>query len=119
MGAILDHLIKDHGATMEEAKIALLGWELRPIENDGVQVGEIMLKENEVHMAMDKLERNRSGRRALLYGYINALLKERGFLVTRLFRNDKYKTKIERLGFKQTHSDGQYDYFWLNAEPAK
>lgn len=117
MGAILDHLIKEHGATMAEAKAALSGWELRPIENNGVVIGEIMLSENEVHMALNYSEQKKTGRRGLLYKYINALLDEKGFLVTRLFKGDPYKRKIERLGFTLTHSDSSYDYFWMNAKP--
>ena len=119
MGTIINHLMLDHGATMEQAKLAIKDWELRPIECDGINIGEIMLKENEVHMALDSAERNKGGRKGLLYGYIQALLKEKGFLVTRLFKNDKYKRKIERLGFALTHSDAQYDYFWMNAENKK
>lgn len=119
MGAILDHLMKDHGATMAEAKAALAKWEIRPIVANGVQVGEIMLQHNEVHMALDKQHRHKSGRRGLLYSYIKDLLKEKGFLVTRLFKGDKYRNKLERLGFTCTHSDNNYDYLWLNAENEK
>jgi len=74
------------------------------------------VQNNEVHMALYPTERNKSGRRGLLYRYVNQLLDEKGFLVTRLFKGDKYKRKIEAIGFKLTHSDTQFDYFWLNKE---
>lgn len=116
MGAILEHLIKEQGATMEQAKLALQGWEIRPIEFNGIKIGEIMLKENEVHMALDKTERNKLGRRGVLKKYIKELLEEKKFLVTRLFKHDKYIKKIQNIGFTLTHSDNDYHYFWLNDE---
>lgn len=118
MSAILDHLINDHHATMAEAKAAMVGWDLIPIEHDGIKVGEVMMMNNEVHMALYPSERNKAGRRGLLYKYVNKLLDEKGFLVTRLFKNDKYRRKIEAIGFLLTHSDSQFDYFWLNKKEA-
>lgn len=118
MSAILDHLMNDHHATMAEAKAALMGWDIIPIEDKGIKVGEVMVMNNEVHMALYPSERNKAGRRGLLFKYVNKLLDEKGFLVTRLFKGDTYKRKIEMIGFKFTHSDNEFDYYWLNKEAA-
>ena len=115
MGAILDHLMKEHGATMAEAKAALNGWEIRPIENNGVQVGEMIVKENEVHVALDFKHRLKLGRKNILKNTLDPLLKEKGFLVTKLMKNCKYRSQIEKIGFVFTKSDDNYNYFWMNA----
>lgn len=114
MGTIINHLMLDHGATMEQAKLAVKDWDIRPIQCNGNQVGEIMLKENEVHVAIEPQYRRKLGRVRLLNDTLNALLAEKGFLVTKLFKNDVFKSQIEQLGFALTHSDAQYDYFWMN-----
>lgn len=114
MGAILDHLMKDHGATMAQAKLALSTWELRPLASNGIQYGEIMLKENEVHVAIAPAHRKKLGGVKLLNATLSALLKEKGFLVTKLLKADPFKLQIERLGFVLTRSDTKYDYFWMN-----
>jgi hypothetical protein len=116
MGAILDHFIKDHGLTMAQAKAALQPWTVRPIECQGKQVGELMIQNNEVHFALNEDFRKVMGRGKLLRKVLDDLLEEYGFIVTRLFLNDKYKPLIERMGFKETHADASYRYFWLDKE---
>ncbi len=114
MAAILDHLINDHGATMQEAKAALANWEIRPIESNGVEVGQIMLQKNEVHVALNPSFRMQIGRHNLLKNTIDSLLDEKGFLVTKLDKNSAYKKQIMRMGFVRTKEDADYEYFWLN-----
>lgn len=114
MGAILNHLIKDHGATMQEAKFALAKWDIRPIESNGVEVGQIMLQQNEIHVALEPSFRKQVGRHNLLKNTIDSLLDEKGFLVTKLDKKSAYKKQIMRMGFVQTREDAEYEYFWLN-----
>lgn len=114
MAAILDHLINDHSATIQEAKVALAKWEIRPIESNGVEVGQIMLQQNEIHVALDPSFRKQIGRHHLLKNTIDSLLEEKGFLVTKLDKKSVYKKQIMRMGFVQTREDADYDYFWLN-----
>jgi hypothetical protein len=116
MGAILDHFIKDHGLTMAQAKAALQPWTVSPIEYQGKQVGELMMQNNEVHFALNEDFRKVMGRGKLLRKVLDDLLEEYGFVVTRLFINDRYKPLIERMGFKETHADASYQYFWLDKE---
>lgn len=102
--------MEDQGASLAEAKAALKGWELRPFA-----LGELMLKENEVHFALDKSKRRVLGRLGVLEQVTKELLAEKKFLVTRLFKHDKHRRReIEFMGFRHTHSDEQYDYFWMD-----
>lgn len=114
MSVILEHLINDHKATLAQAKAALVGWDIRPVLNGEYQVGEVMLKENEIHVAIYPQYQLKLGRGKLLNETLDALLKEKGFLVTKLIKNDRYRKQIERMGFAFTHGDEKYDYFWMN-----
>lgn len=114
MGIILEHLIKDHGITMEQAKIALKGWDIRPIEKKGVQMGELMIKNNEVHFALNHEFRKRMGRVQLLKKVLDDLLREKTFIVTKLYPHSAEVPLIKAFGFTKTSSDGTYDYYWLN-----
>jgi hypothetical protein len=119
MGVILNHLIKDHGATMAQAKAALTPWKVEPIVYQGKQVGEYMMQNNEIHIALNDEYRLKLGRHNLLKHMLKTLLVKHEFLVTRLFKNDKLKEFIEMMGFTKTHEDAKYIYFWLDSETAK
>jgi hypothetical protein len=117
MGAILDHLIQDHGASLAQAKAVLKVWELRPIEQNGEVVGELMLQENEVHFALDQRFRKRMGRGKLLRKVLDGLLAEKVFLVTRLFKHDKGgDTLVRFMGFRLTHEDARFRYYWMDKD---
>jgi hypothetical protein len=116
-GIILDHLIKDHGFTLEEAKFSLIGWEIRPMMNGDSQVGEIMIQNNEMHFALVESFRKRMGRGKLFKRLLNELATEKGFIVTKLYSNDsKMRPLLELMGFKKTNTDQEYDYFWYDGE---
>lgn len=114
MTAIAESLEREQGYTKEQVRVGLAGWELRPIFVAGRQVGEIMLRNNEVHVALLKGERLRLGKCRLIEETLKGLIADRGFLVTRLFKGDKHRRLIEGIGFQYTHSDDETDYFWMN-----
>lgn len=119
MGAILDHLIKDHGATLEQAKVALKDWDIKELVACDRVIGEYMTKRNEIHFALLPECKGLLGRRAWIKDVLSRLLTEHDFLVTKLFHGDKQRRLIEFFGFKHTHSDAKYHYFWLDMETAK
>ncbi|MBL8506264.1 MAG: hypothetical protein JNJ51_07900 [Methylobacillus glycogenes] len=114
MSAIADSLVLEQGYTLEQVKLGLKDWDIQPIHVGGRQVGEIMLRNNELHVAIVKGERLRLGKCRLISDTLTKLLAEKGFLVTRLFKGDKHRRLIEGLGFVHTHSDEDTDYFWMN-----
>lgn len=119
MGVIFEHLVKERGATIEQARLALQAWDVKPIFNNGLQVGEYMMQQNEVHFALHQDYRLKLGRIRLMRTLLSELLDKHGFLITRLFKNDKYIKLIEYVGFKKTHEDANYIYFWLDKESCK
>jgi hypothetical protein len=116
MNLIEEHLVKDRGATLEQAKIALQGWEIKPIIWRGQQVGELMLRQNEVHIALRPDARLKLGRRTLMKEQLDQLLETRDFLVTKLFKGDRYKRLIEFMGFRKIDEKGNVEHFWLDKE---
>jgi hypothetical protein len=114
MSAILEHLVKDVGVTVEQAKAAMAAWEIRPMVFRGVQVGELMIKNNEVHFALNPECRKVMGRKQLMFEVVTSLLSEKKFLVTRLFKNAKEAALVEAFGFAKIRSDDNYDYYWMN-----
>ena len=116
MSVILEHLTKEQGFTLAEAKEALRQWQIIPIEQGDKQVGEIMIQQNEVHFALEKGSRLKLGRRKLMKDALDNLLASRDFLVTKLYKGDKFKSLIEFMGFRKTHEAAGVEYFWLDKE---
>jgi len=119
MGVITEHLVEDHHVDIAIAKLALKDWEVKPIQYKEKKVGEYMIQNNEVHFALDKTARLKLGRKELIKNTLQELFNGREFIVTKLFKNDEARKLIEFFGFKLTHSDEKFDYFWMNKGDAK
>lgn len=115
MSAIYESLI-EQGFTREQARLALIGWEIVPIMQGDKQVGEIMLRNNEAHFAISREHRMKTGRLDLISKTLDKLLETRPFIVTKLFLGDRNKKLIERIGFRRTHMDDKFEYYWLDEE---
>lgn len=113
---IYEHLVKEAGFSPEQAKAALAPWQIRDLSVGGEKVGEVMVLNNEVHFALDSACRKQLGRVRLLKDTLRGLLKEKGFLVTRLAPNDACRPLIEAFGFTRINADAEYEYFWMNEE---
>lgn len=116
MKEIQNYLINEEHLSIEQVKLALLKWNVEPIIYQGVQIGETMMQNNEIHFALNKRFRKVIGRKQMMHEVVNALLDKHEFLVTKLYKNDKYKKLIELFGFKKTHEDQQHEYFWLDKD---
>lgn len=116
MKEIQDYLINEERLSMEQVKLALLKWKVEPLIYRGVQIGETMMQNNEIHFALNKQFRKIVGRKEMMHEVVNALIDKHGFLVTKLYKKDKYKKLIELFGFKKTHEDELHEYFWLDKD---
>lgn len=115
MKIILDSLI-EQGFSKQEARAALKDWRFEPIIDNGVEVGELMLKENEIHFALKPEHRMKLGRRRMMWSTIDRLLDEHDFLVTQMFNHDKLIPLVKYMGFRQINKDNQYTTLWLDKE---
>ena len=88
------------------------GWDVVPIECDGVTYGEVMLQGNEIHVATCKPMSRRTIR-----AFAAKLLADKVFLTTRSLIGDASERFIRRLGFVQTNEDSQFRYWWLDELP--
>lgn len=95
------------------------GWETRPIVVDGVYYGDVMLQDNEIHVAISPEHRRRSWSRRVARAFFVPLLEEKKFLTTRSVRGDCTEPFIKRLGFVQTYEDETFRYWWLDELPFK
>lgn len=120
MGVIRRSLVKENGVNPEVANAVLSEWDIKPIIYQGVEVGEYMMQKKEIHFAINEDRRLKLGRRGLIKKVLSELLEEHDFLVTKLFKNMKKDRRlIEFFGFRHTHSDAEFDYFWLDKETCK
>lgn len=115
MSVIQDYLVSQ-GYTLEQVKAALTQWKVEPLVYNGKQIGETMMQNNEIHFALNSEFRNVIGRKQMMLSVVDALIEKHGFLVTKLFKQDKQKKLVEKFGFKKTHEDDKYEYFWLDKE---
>lgn len=96
-------------------RAAAAGWDLVPYRYRGEQAGLAAVKGSEIHF---ELTRPASIFRHAAREFLGELLKREGFLTTRCEpRDTRARRFIERLGFKATWSDGNYDYFMLTELP--
>lgn len=116
MKELQDYLVHEENITLEQAKLALSKWNIEPLMYRDVQIGEVMMQNNEIHFALNKNFRMIMGRKTMMHEVVDALIDKHEFLITRLFKNDKHKKLVELFGFKKTHEDEQHEYFWLDKD---
>lgn len=116
MNEIKDYLINEEHFRVDQVKYALSKWDVKPLMFGDVQIGETMMQNNEIHFALNKSFRKLIGRKKMMHDVVDGLIEQHGFLVTKLYKNDKNKGLIELFGFKKTHEDKIYEYFWLDRE---
>ena len=113
------YLINECGMNPAEVAVHLKGWEIRPIMDDDIIVGEIMLHGSEIHVAFSKTFRSRGlfKKRNKVAAFFGRLLDEKKFLTTKSLKGDSTEPFIKRLGFVKTKSDARFNYWWLDRLP--
>lgn len=94
-----------------------IGWETRPIMCDGIYYGDVMLQDNEIHVAVSPKYWRRGWSRRIARSVFAELLADKVFLTTRSRVGDDTEPFIRRLGFIQTNEDATYRYWWLDSLP--
>lgn len=115
MSEIKDYLV-EQGYKLEQVKAALSLWKVEPLMFGDKQIGETMMQNNEIHFVLNSQFRKVIGRKQMMNSVVDALIDKHGFLVTKLFKQDKQKKLIELFGFRKTHQDDSLEYFWLDKE---
>ena len=75
-------------------------WELKPVEVDGALAAVVMVKGNEVHVAVKPDCKGKWLKRSVIKRMLAPILDEYGEIVTSVsFGNDNGREFVERLGF--------------------
>lgn len=93
-------------------------WEVHAIEEDGDLLAAVMRNGTEVHLAVAPQHQRRKFTRARAQRFVAPLLEEHGFLTTRVLHGKLTEQLfVQRLGFKPTWADSQFQYYLLGHLP--
>ena len=116
--AILEDLMEDLNCDRYTALQILHDWDVLPGYIDGQLVASMIHSGTEVHFAIAKEARGKVINRTRMREFLRPLFEEKGFLTTRLLHRHKGPQRfIERIGFKKTWSDENFNYFMLTELP--
>ena len=106
IGPWIEHLTCDEHLTRRQAEEMLEGWDLIPFIEDDVHMATIIKRGAEVHFAAYAQYRSKGNITARrLRAFLLPILKEEGFLVTKLGKHDTTERFITRLGFVEMGVD--------------
>lgn len=93
-------------------------WDALPLVIAGQHVATAVVKGTEIHFALVPGKRPPGSARGAVRAFLSPLLDKHGFLTTRVqhHRLDQ-KRFVERVGFRPTWRDDQFDYYLLGALP--
>jgi hypothetical protein len=97
---------------------ALETWEAVPVLLEGEHVGSAIVNGTEIHFALVPDWRPGASMRGRIREFLTPLLERRGFLTTRV-RHERPAEKqfVQRVGFKSTWKDAQFEYYLLGCLP--
>lgn len=95
------------------------GWDVVPGFVGDAHVCTSLIKGSEIHFYVIPEFRGRLAHlRRRAAEYFGPMLERHGFLTTRvLLERDVERRFVERVGFKPTWSDGQFQYYMLGRQP--
>lgn len=108
------------GTPLSRAEIleAVQGWQALPFMVGSEHVGSAIVNGNEIHFALVPGQRPAGCVRGAIQAFIQPLLTLNGFLTTRVrLGQAKEKRFVERVGFRPTWNDDQFQYYLLGRLP--
>ena len=93
-------------------------WELIPVEMDGQHAATVIAKGTEIHIALVKDYQPKACQRRAIKGFLRPLFDRHEFLTTRVPHHRlKQKKFVQRVGFKPTWKDENFEYYMLASMP--
>lgn len=93
-------------------------WDLIPVEVDGIHAATVIAKGTEIHIATVEGYRPKSSQRRVIHGFLKPLFDRHGFITTRVLHHRlKQKKFVQRVGFKPTWKDENFEYYMLASMP--
>lgn len=94
------------------------GWDIHTYVREGKVAAYAMVRGTEIHFKVLEAFRYRVIFRVATQEFLRPIFDRHGFLTTRVPHGDEESRRfIERIGFKMTWEDGDYQYFMLTALP--
>lgn len=120
--ALLEPLVATlrKGTTLSRVQVLkeLESWDARPFLVAGEHVGSAIVKGTELHFALLPGFRPKGCVRGAIHAFLQPLLEAHGFLTTRVRLGQvAEKTFVQRVGFKPTWNDDNFQYYLLGALP--
>lgn len=114
MNTVFNFIAQQTGMEKEAIEEALKDWEANEIIADGKSIGTMIIKGTEVHMAFKPEHYRFALRRKQIQELMSPYFGRMGFLTTRILVDQvNAQDFVQRIGFKQTHTDGAFNYFLL------
>ena len=93
-------------------------WEVVPGYIDGVHAATAVLKGTEIHFGIVPEFRRKAILRGRTQEFLRPMLDRRGFLTTRVLLGSEAQMRfVERVGFKPTWADENFQYYLLGRVP--
>lgn len=93
-------------------------WEAIPVEADGRHAATVIAKGTEIHIAVTEGYKPQACQRRVIKGFLKPLFDRHGFLTTRIPHHRlAQKRFVERVGFKPTWKDENFEYYILAGMP--
>lgn len=94
------------------------GWDVVPGHINGVHVCTSIIKGTEIHFYALPQHRRKLVLRGRTQQYLQPLLERHGYLTTRVLKEHVGEKRfVERVGFKPTWADQQFQYYLLGRLP--
>lgn len=118
LAPIISSVRKGTALSRFEIERRMRAWDLTPLMSRGEHIGTIASRGTEVHVALKEGYRPASSCRGTVREALAPLFDRYGFLTTRLqYSHRKEKAFIERVGFKATWRDDQFEFYMLGTMP--
>ncbi len=115
---IIESIRKGTNLPRQEILQYLADWEVVPVQLDGQHVGTAVMKGTEIHFALVPGWRPKSCQRGAIKAFFEPLIGKRGFLTTRVPHHRLLQKRfVERVGFKPTWKDENFEYYLLGSVP--
>jgi hypothetical protein len=94
----------------------LVDWDVVPLMHADEHIATAVIKGTEIHFAA--VQRPKGSCRGMVRAFLQPLLEERSYLTTRVrFERNEQMKFVQRVGFKPTWKDQQFQYFLLGDLP--
>lgn len=101
-----------------EAARMLADWEMVPLHRASQLIGLAAVSGTEIHFALEPSSRHRGIQRTRAREFLAPLIARRGYLTTSSMHGDDQSRRfVERMGFRSTWTDNQFDHYMLTALP--